>query len=233
MFIVGHRGARAAAPENTLRAVEVGMACADYVEVDVRLSRDGVPVIIHDATLDRTTDGSGALCTSLLSELKALDAGEGEHIPTLQEVISLVSGRCGLIVEIKEKGSEETVCRMMREYDPEKLIFVSFHEESIRKVKDLLQYVRTGFIFSRGGGDPLLIAVSARADAVLPRKDLLTSSLVEEAHRQGLIVVPWVLNGEDEVLAAEDAGADGFASDDPCRMRALLRDAEKTRRGEE
>lgn len=85
------------------------------------------------------------------------------------------------------------------------------------------------FIFSKSGGDPLQVAVSVRADAVLPRKDLLTSSLVEQAHRHGLIVVPWVLNGEDEVLATEDAGADGFASDDPCRMRAYLRDAERER----
>ncbi|MDD4254294.1 MAG: glycerophosphodiester phosphodiesterase family protein [Methanofollis sp.] len=92
MFIIGHRGARAAARENTLHAVEVGIACADYVEVDVRLSREGMPVVIHDATLDRTTDGSGAVCTYLLSELKALDTGDGEQIPGLQEVVSLVTG---------------------------------------------------------------------------------------------------------------------------------------------
>lgn len=233
MFIVGHRGARASAPENTLRALEIGMACADYVEVDVRLSREGLPVVMHDATLDRTTDGSGAVCTYLLSELKALDAGDREHIPTLQEVVSLVTGRCGLFVEIKEKGSEETVCRVLSGYDPEKLFVVSFHEESIRKVKDLLPGVRTGFIFSRCGEDPLSFAVSVRADAILPRKDLLTSSLVDPAHRLGLIVIPWVLNTGDDVLAAQDAGADGFASDDPCTMRAFLTDAEKTRRREQ
>lgn len=227
MFIVGHRGARAAAPENTLRALEIGIACADYVEVDVRLSREDIPVVIHDATLDRTTDGSGPVCKYLLSELKALDAGDGEEIPTLQEVVSLVDGRCSLFVEVKETGSEETVCRVLSGYDPERLFVVSFHEESIGKVKDLLPAVRTGFIFSRHRDDPISVALSARADAVLPRKDRLTPSLVDQAHRQGLLVVPWVLNAEGEVLAAEDAGADGFASDDPCRMRTCLRGAGK------
>ncbi|WP_298669777.1 glycerophosphodiester phosphodiesterase family protein [uncultured Methanofollis sp.] len=232
MFIIGHRGARAVAPENTLRALEVGMACADYVEVDVRLSRDGVPVIMHDATLDRTTDGSGPICAYLLSELKVLDAGDGERVPTLQEVVSRVSGRRGLCVEVKEEGSEEIVCRVLKGYDPEKLFVVSFHKGSIEKVKILLPGVRTGFIYSRDGGDPLSTATSVRADVVLPEKDLLTSALVERAHRCGLMVVPWVLNADNEVLAAWDVGADGIVSDDPCRMSVLLTGVEKTRRRE-
>jgi glycerophosphoryl diester phosphodiesterase len=97
-------------------------------------------------------------------------------------------------------------------------------------VKALLRRVRTGFIYSRELDDPLSVAVSSGADALLPRKDRLTSSLVEQAHRHGLIVVPWVLNAEDEVMVAQDAGADGIVSDDPCGMSICLRDREKTRR---
>ena len=77
MWIIGHRGARAIAPENTLKAIRAGMVCADYVEVDVRLSRDGIPVIIHDARLDRTTSGTGQVNDLELKELKELDAGDG------------------------------------------------------------------------------------------------------------------------------------------------------------
>ncbi|HQM56162.1 MAG TPA: glycerophosphodiester phosphodiesterase family protein, partial [Methanoregulaceae archaeon] len=94
MFIIGHRGARAVEPENTLRAMKTGMTCADYIEVDVRLSCEGIPVIMHDPMLDRTTNGTGSVNAHTLEELKSLDAGKGESIPTLEEVCRLVSGRC-------------------------------------------------------------------------------------------------------------------------------------------
>ena len=111
MLIIGHRGAKGEEPENTLRAVRAGMACAESVEVDVRLSLDGVPVVMHDPLLDRTTNGTGPVNEYTKETLQTLDAGEGEKIPTLEEVCSLVAGHCGLFLEIKEPGSEEQVCR--------------------------------------------------------------------------------------------------------------------------
>lgn len=113
MDIIGHRGAAAAAPENTLSAIRTGMECADYVEVDVRLSRDHVPVIMHDPTVDRTTNGSGRVGEFTAADLHLLDAGQGEQIPTLEEVCLLVGKKTGLCVEIKEPGSELEVCEVL------------------------------------------------------------------------------------------------------------------------
>ncbi|MDD1713112.1 MAG: glycerophosphodiester phosphodiesterase, partial [Methanoregulaceae archaeon] len=107
MQVIGHRGARSVEPENTLRAVREGMRCADTVEVDIRQTRDGVLVIMHDATLDRTTNGHGLIRTCTLAALQRLDAGKGEKIPTFSEVLDLVGGRCGLFAEIKEPGTED------------------------------------------------------------------------------------------------------------------------------
>jgi glycerophosphoryl diester phosphodiesterase len=86
MLIIGHRGAKAIEPENTLRALAKGMECADFVEIDVRMSRDNELVVIHDRTLERTTNGKGQVNDFTLEQLKELDAGKGEKIPTLKEV---------------------------------------------------------------------------------------------------------------------------------------------------
>lgn len=222
MFIVGHRGARALEPENTLAAVQRGMDCADYVEIDVRLSRDGIPVVIHDATVDRTTGGTGAVRDLTIEELQKLDAGKGEGIPTLREVLGRVSGKTGLIVEIKEPGIEEVVASVLMEHLPEKLFIVSFHDRSVATAKSLLPGAGAGLIFSEKREDPVRDAVRLGADAVLSRFDLLTDDLIREAHERHLLVIPWVLNGAEDIRRAYELGVDGFVSDDPCRARSDL-----------
>ena len=97
MFIIGHRGARAVQPENTVTALKEGMKCTDFVEIDVRLTKDAVPVVLHDATLDRTTDGTGAVCDRTLRDLRWVDAGDGHPVPTLQEVCDLCLPSCGAV----------------------------------------------------------------------------------------------------------------------------------------
>lgn len=166
MLIVGHRGARALEPENTLRAIRAGMACADYVEVDVRLSRDGVPVVIHDASVDRTTDGAGAVRDLTLRELKALDAGCGAEVPTLGEALDCVRGKCGLVVEIKDADGVEEICRLLRERGPKKLFIVSFDAAAVRKAGGIVPGAMTGLIVSHADPDPIEAALSIGADGV-------------------------------------------------------------------
>jgi len=219
MLIIGHRGAKGLEPENTLRAIKTGMACADYVEVDVRLSRDGIPVIMHDPMLDRTTSGKGPVNAYSIEELKALNAGKGEQIPTLEEVCCLVSGRCGLFVEIKEPGSESLVCSVLRHNPAENIFIVSFHPESIVSAQDLLPGVKTGIIYSRAPADHPGAAEGLGADAILLKFALLSGDLVKECHKKNLLIISWTLDSTEEFLAANEMGIDGLATDDPCRAR--------------
>jgi glycerophosphoryl diester phosphodiesterase len=219
MFIIGHRGARAVEPENTLLAVRTGMACADYVEVDVRLSRDRIPVIMHDLLLDRTTNGTGPVNDYTLEKLRTLDAGKGEQIPTLEEVCSLLSGDCGLFVEIKEPESEPLICSVLSRNPPENLFIVSFHPESILSVKDLISGVKTGIIYSRAFADLPGDAKELGADAVLLKFASLTGKLVRACRKKNLLILSWTLDTPEEFRIAHDLGIDGLVTDDPCRAR--------------
>jgi glycerophosphoryl diester phosphodiesterase len=208
------------------------MRCAHFVEVDVRTSRDGILVIMHDPTVDRTTRGTGRVSDLTLAELKALDAGRGESIPTLEEVLSLVEGRCGLVVELKEERDPRPVLELIGKRTVDPLLIVSFHADVIKEVKRMLRRGRTGFIFSRPSSDPLVTAMVIHADMIFPRFTLVTPALVEDAHFRGMMVVPWTLNSREEILKAAEAGVDGFATDDPCRARTLLEELRWGRTGE-
>jgi len=224
MFIIGHRGARAVEPENTLTALQRGMACADLVEVDLRLTKDGIPVAIHDATVDRTTDGNGPVKGYTIEELANFDAGKGERIPTLYEILDLLHGETGLVAEIKEPGTEAIIVSVLMNRLPERLFLVSFHQESVAMAKQLLPGAQAGLIYSGETGDAVGLARSARADVILPRWDRVSPEVVEQAHNTGLLVVPWVLNTEEEFGEAVRLGIDGFATDDPCAARRYLQE---------
>jgi glycerophosphoryl diester phosphodiesterase len=219
MFIVGHRGARAVEPENTFRAIRTATRCARYVEVDVRLSRDRVPVILHDPDLERTTNGTGPVGNHDLSDLRRLDAGKGERVPTLEEVCREVRGRCGLVVEMKEPGSEKEVSAVLRDADLPDLLLVSFHAACIRAMHSLLPGVVSGLIFSQTTPDPLSTAAGLGCRAVLPKFSLVTPGLVRASRASGLQVIAWTLNSPGEFRKAGELGIDGFATDDPCRAR--------------
>lgn len=223
MWIIGHRGARGMEPENTLRAVRAGMACADYVEVDVRLSLDGIPVVMHDPLLDRTTNGTGPVNEYTKETLQTLDAGDGEKIPTLEEVCSLVAGHCGLFLEIKEPGSEGPVCRVLKKKMPERLYIVSFHPESIVSMQRLLPGVNTGIIVSRHLADPPGVAAGLGVPAILLEFGLLTRDLIEECRKREIALISWTVNKPEEFRKADDLNIDGIVSDHPCRARHYFR----------
>jgi len=215
--IIGHRGARALAPENTLLAVDRGIACAGWVEVDVRLSREGIPMVIHDATLDRTTDGKGPVRETSLADLRRLDAGQGERIPLLQEVLDRVGHHGGLVVEAKEEDAVPAIAALLRPYGTEQVLLVSFHAGAVRAARALLPGLETGLIVARPDeDDPVGMASRSGAGTVLPRQDLLTESLAGRARRKSLRVITWTVNSESEVRRAVALGVDGLATNDPC-----------------
>ena len=225
MWIIGHRGAQAEEPENTLRSMRKGCECADFVEVDVRLSHDGIPVVIHDAKLDRTTSGTGRVNDHTLKELRLLDAGEGETIPTLSEILALVKGTCGVFIEIKEPGSEQAVCSLLEKYPGDDVFIVSFHEESLRVVKNLISPIKTGYIFSEPNDNPVSKAVRLKADAIIPRLDRVSAELIDTAHQNRILVIPWTPNTSRQIRRAIKLGADGIITDDPCMAHRFLNES--------
>ena len=216
MLKVGHRGARAYEPENTLRsfqrAIELGV---DAVELDVRSTRDGEVVVIHDAEVDKTADGRGLVGELTLEEVKGLVAGEGERIPTLEEALDFLGERVKVLVELKETGIEEQVLGLIREKGlVENVIVVSFLEEALRRVRELDDLVATGLIYVRHK-NPVKLALELRAEYLLPLYRFTHSADVRKAHEAGLKVIVWTINKPEEVNEYIKKGVDGIATDKP------------------
>jgi glycerophosphoryl diester phosphodiesterase len=217
--VIAHRGARAEEPENTLKAVKRAAECgADAVEVDVRFSSDQEPVVIHDETLDRTTNGSGAVSEQTLEQLQALDAGNGEQIPTLSEVLSLVKalGR-ELVIELKEPGTEERVVReIVRAGMARNVVIASFFHSSLLRMKELAPSLKTGVILSSLPVFPVTVARDAQADAIFQRYPRLDRGYVEDALRNGLAIYVWLINTMEDFERVRGLGVNGIVTDNPC-----------------
>lgn len=213
---IAHRGASAYEPENTLRsfnkAIDIG---ADMVEFDVRQSLDGQLVVIHDRRVDRTTDGMGLVSDKSLGELKELDAGMGERIPTLEEALELCGGRTRFVIEIKEDGIEEKVVKRVRDFGlTDDVFIVSFKSPRIRVVKELDQEMKTGLIVF-ASTNPVKLAEECGADAVAPFKWFVTKKLVERAREKGLFLFTWTVDERDRCRALFDMGVNGIVTNRP------------------
>jgi glycerophosphoryl diester phosphodiesterase len=213
-LVIGHRGAKALAAENTLQGIRSGASCrADYVELDVRLSKDGELILMHDESVDRTTNGKGLVQDMSLEELKALDVS-GQGIPTLAEAFVLAKElKLGLIVEMKEEGLEELVAETLF---GDNCMVTSFYHSSLREFKELSD-LPTGIIISSMPIKPIDLALLAGADAIFPKR--VNPRLFKEAHRWGLKVYPWTINTKEEANWLLRLGADGLVTDNPCLIR--------------
>jgi glycerophosphoryl diester phosphodiesterase len=213
---VGHRGAKAYEPENTLssfkRAIELGV---DAVELDVRKTKDKEIVVIHNSNVNKTTDGSGAVSDFTLEEIKKFVTEKGEQIPTLEEVLDFVGKRVKVLVELKETGIEEKVLGLIRQKGlMENVIIVSFHEDALQKVRELNDDVATGLIYVRHK-NPIQSALELKAEYLLPLYRFTHSANVKKAHENGLKVIVWTINKKEEVAEYRKKGVDGIASDRP------------------
>ncbi|MDM7912601.1 MAG: glycerophosphodiester phosphodiesterase family protein [Methanotrichaceae archaeon] len=208
-LVIGHRGARSLAPENTLEGIRTAAKCrADCVEVDVRLSKDGALVLMHDETVDRTTSGKGKVEDLELNDLKSLG------VPTLAEAVSLARELgLGMIVEMKEEWIEEQVAEELKGSN---VIVTSFYHASLREIKELSS-LKTGIIISSLPVKPVELALWANADAIFPKRT--NPRLFKDAHRHGIKVYPWTINDKEEAAWLLRLGADGLVTDDPCLIR--------------
>jgi glycerophosphoryl diester phosphodiesterase len=216
MLRIGHRGARAYEPENTLRsfkkALEIGV---DAVELDVRRTRDNYLVVIHDADIKRTTDGKGLVSELTLKEIKDFSAEKGEKIPTLKETLVFLDKKVKILIELKEEGVENQVLSLVHEKDQQKnVIIVSFSEEALRKVRELDKEVETGLIYVKHK-NPVKAALDLKASYLLPLYRFTHTANVQKAHENGLKVIVWTVNKPEEVAEYTKKGVDGIASDKP------------------
>jgi len=217
---VGHRGARAYEPENTLRSFERALELGvDAVEFDVRRTRDDEVVVIHDARVDRTTDGKGSVREMTIQQIKQLVLEKDEKIPTLEEALDFLDKKVKIVIELKENGLEKKVLSSVREKGLEKnLIIVSFLEKALSKVRELDDGVETGLIYVRHR-NPIQSALKLGAKYLLPFYRFTHASNVEKAHENGLKVIVWTVNDPEEVSKYVRMGVDGIASDKPDILR--------------
>ena len=226
---VAHRGASAYEPENTLRAfrraIELG---ADMSELDVHLSRDGHVVVMHNAQVDATTNGRGAIRDMTLRELKRLDAGGGEPIPTLQEAVDLVRGANGLYIELKGEGTPSAVADLLRANEfvrREQVIVGSFSAPRVRELKELAPEIATSLLVGPVFPAAELVAMTRAAGAdyvhlCWERRDprphtLLTPDLLRALRSAGLGIVLWHEERPEELSALRTLHVDAICSNAP------------------
>jgi glycerophosphoryl diester phosphodiesterase len=216
MMIMGHRGAAALEPENTLlsitRAMEIGV---NAVEIDVRLSKDKELVVIHDSTVDRTTNGAGPVSRFALDEIKELDAGKGETIPTLDEVVNLIGNKVRLVIELKEEATERKVVELIKKNKLlDNVYVISFWHRLVKTVKEMDSRIKTGVLFVGCPADAC-IATQASSDALVMKYTFVDREFVEIAHKEGLKVFIWNIDDRDLLKRYADMRVDGIGSNDP------------------
>lgn len=241
---IAHRGASAVAPPNTLaafrKAAELG---ADGIELDVHLSADGVPVVIHDFTVDGTTDGTGRVRDLPLAALRELDAGSrfdpafaGERIPTLEEVFAEVGDRLLINVELKSMpgneypGMEEAVAGLIRRFGlTERVLVSSFNPLALRRFRKVAPEVPIGFLYETAPLSRLAQLLAAllpglRPQALHPHWSLVGPETVRRAHRRGRKVVVWTVDEPEAMARLSGWGVDAIITNYPDRLAAILLD---------
>ncbi|MGW3307671.1 glycerophosphodiester phosphodiesterase [Streptomyces sp. NPDC001073] len=212
---IGHRGVMGLEPENTLRSfVAAEHAGLDVIELDLHLSQDGALVVMHDADVDRTTDGTGPIAERTLNELRTLDAGRGERVPVFEEVLDAVGSP--LQAEIKDLAAARALAEVMhRRGLVERVEVSSFHDEAIAEIARLVPGVRTALIAGRFGPEVVERATEAGAETVCLNIRRLTLEVVEAARKADLKIIGWVVNTQDQLRLVRALGLDGATTDYP------------------
>ncbi|GAA2005327.1 glycerophosphodiester phosphodiesterase [Microbacterium ulmi] len=229
-FIASHRGGGATAPENTLPAISAALAGGfDYVEVDIALTADRHPVLMHDATVDRTTDGHGAVRGLTLDQVRALDAGAwfapayaGTRVPTLTEFLDVLAASEGrALVELKGRWDAEAVAHAIAEVEARdldrRILVSSFDARTLALVRETTEQVPR-LVILHTLPDDVVAAVreaGARGIVVDRRAVLDRPEVVDELHDAGMRVVVYTLNTDRQWGQVTTLGVDGIVTDDP------------------
>jgi len=240
VMVVAHRGFSGSAPENTMiafrKAIEVG---SDMIELDVRFSKEGEVVVIHDETLERTTTGKGKVIEKTINELKKLDAGtkfhssfSGEKIPTLREVLQLAHRQIPVNIELKIGNYErwtilDLADRALREVEMagmvDQVVFSSFDPIALERVLKKNQAVPVAYLYNRPWNFPREVTEGRPFFALTCRKSVLTSENISRAHQEGIRMGVYTLNAEEEMEKFIDLKVDAIITDYPDRLINILK----------
>jgi glycerophosphoryl diester phosphodiesterase len=240
LICIAHRGFAGMVPENTIISFQKAMAFnPDAMEFDLHLSKDGELVVIHDSSVDRTTNGKGKVAEFTLAELKILDAGSwfdkkyaGERIPTFAEVLSLTKNKVNLLIELKAAGTAEKAIPMLEQFDMlDQVIITSFNPEYLKIAKQLNPQISMMHIFHTNPNEkdtisPLTytsrtLAVSANLMAI--NYGAVTPELNQTAHQRGLIIGVYSVDDEQDIQAMVDLGVDNITSNYIERLLKVVR----------
>ena len=221
---IGHRGAAGHAPENTLAALERGIALgADFLEVDLQQTRDGRIVLMHDKFVDRTTNGRGHLADLNWENVRRLDAGSGQRIPLLEEALEAASGRAGLVLECKVPEIGEELWRRVADFGFRgPLIFASFLHREILAIRELDAHAMTMALIEAIPVTPAAFALEARATHAGIALDSASPRFVEQLHDAGLQVLVYTADTEEQIRMAVELGVNGIISNYPERIPARV-----------
>jgi len=241
--LIAHRGDSASAPENTFASFDLAIEKGfDNVELDVQLTSDGVPVVIHDATLDRTTNASGPVSEISLADIQQLDAGswkdakfKREQIRTLEEILARYANKLRLHLELKSREQDlvEKVAPLLNahglldnssvEYDAPGLTITSFAVEQLFRSRQLMSNARHGWLLRAITAADIKLAQHIGLDGIYPNAEFATPASVTLATETGLSVRCWgIADSEDALRHAFESGASGTTVDWPDKARELL-----------
>lgn len=231
MYIIAHRGSSSAAPENTIAAFDVAVEQgADYIELDVQMTMDQHVVVIHDDTVDRTTNGNGLVKSYTLDQLKKLDAGSwfdhqytNERIPTLQEILERYSQRIGILIEIKHPkrqiGIEKAVARIINRFAYSRHIIIqSFDVHALQRIKAFAPSLRTALIIKPDAfklTKRKLTTYSSFANGLNMKKTMINKWWIDRIHSFGMEVFIWTVKDQKTADRIKKYPIDGVVTDNP------------------
>ena len=232
-IVIAHAAAAGEAPANTLAGVRAALASADAMEIDLRLCADGVPVLLHDATLDRTPNLAGPVRETPLAALARADAGEGERVPSLDEALDLVDGAIDVMCELKVEPARpqdgpallDAVLAVIRRRGAESWTALhSFDHDLVERARALAPEIGAAMI-TPSAADPALATLCARAvghgvGAVSVYHPLAGAEAVATAHARALKLWAWTADAPDDWSRLAEAGVDGVITNRPAALRA-------------
>lgn len=222
MLRIGHRGAMGYAPENTLLSFQKALDLkVDMIELDVQLCKTGELVVIHDLTVDRTTNGEGYVSELTLEELKKLNAGEDQQIPLLIEVLDFIDRKVKVNIELKGKGTAYKVGQLIYEYinnkgwKGEDFIISSFDHQELKLFKQGYPKIPVGLLIYHLPHDLAQLAKDFKAQYLNASLAFYSKELVEDAHERGIRVLIYTVNDKKDIERCRKDGVDGVFSNYP------------------